>query len=125
MAARHLILGIVAVFTLAAWSTAYAVDTAAPDTFKDAGLEKSGDVYVLSDEAPIVAGVKELRLTKVQADKEAKSRKVIESQITRSETHARVAQVDAAREELNIHGTNQADVARERAQVAKLRRRTS
>ncbi len=82
MAARHLILGIVAVFTLAAWSNAYAVDIAAPDTFKDAGLEKSGDVYVLSDEAPIVAGVKELRLTKVQADKEAKSRKVIETQIT-------------------------------------------
>ena len=49
---------------------------------KDAGLAKSGDVYALADETPVLDGVKALRLAKVQADKESRQRKVIELQIT-------------------------------------------
>lgn len=54
----------------------------AKDPLKDAGLTKAGDYYVLPDETAVIDGVKSLRATKVDADKESKSRKSIELQIT-------------------------------------------
>jgi len=51
------------------------------DLLKDAGLTRSGDVYVLPDEAPVLEGIKSLRVTKVQADKESRARKALDLQI--------------------------------------------
>lgn len=54
----------------------------AKDSLKDAGLTKAGDYYVLPDEAAVVDGVKSLRSTKADADKESKARKIVEFQIS-------------------------------------------
>jgi clan AA aspartic protease (TIGR02281 family) len=51
------------------------------DALKNAGLSKSGEVYLLADETTAIAKMKDLRTTKVQADKESKARKVLEFQI--------------------------------------------
>ena len=53
----------------------------ATDALKNAGLSKSGEAYVLSDETTVIGKMKDLRATKVQADKESKARKVLEFQI--------------------------------------------
>ncbi len=60
---------------------ALAVGTGAGDALKDAGLSRSGNVYVLSDEMPVLDGIKALRLTKTQADKESRARLLIDNQI--------------------------------------------
>lgn len=51
------------------------------DPLKDAGLVRAGNVYVLADDAAVVSGVNALRQTKVQADKEGRARRVIETQL--------------------------------------------
>jgi clan AA aspartic protease (TIGR02281 family) len=58
-----------------------AADAPVADPLKEAGLTKVGTVYVLPDETAVLDGVKTLKATKVAADKETKSRKVIETQI--------------------------------------------
>ena len=59
----------------------FAADTGGNSALKEAGLTRTGDVYVLPDEQAVVDGVKVLRASKVQADKETKARKLIENQI--------------------------------------------
>jgi aspartyl protease family protein len=63
------------------WRPALAVDSGAKDPLTDAGLTKSGNVYVLSDEAPVLDGIKALRVTKAAADKETRARTLIDNQI--------------------------------------------
>jgi clan AA aspartic protease (TIGR02281 family) len=76
MSSSRLIVLIVACVALTAWAPAFAADA-----LKDAGLSKSGSVYVLPDEAPVLDGIKALRLTKTAADKETRARTLIDNQI--------------------------------------------
>ena len=59
-----------ACLTLALSGAARAADTG--DVLKEKGLSKSGAVYVLPDETPVLEGIKELRATKLQADKDVR-----------------------------------------------------
>jgi clan AA aspartic protease (TIGR02281 family) len=58
-----------------------AADSGAKDAFKDAGLVRSENLYVLADDAAVVSGIKSLHQTKDQADKEGRERRVIEAKI--------------------------------------------
>lgn len=58
-----------------------AAGTAAKDPLKDAGLVRSGNLYVLPDDAQVVSGVAALRKTKMQADQETRSRHAIDLQL--------------------------------------------
>ena len=51
------------------------------DALKSAGLSRSGNLYVLGDEAAVLDGFKALKQTKVQADKETRARHALEMQI--------------------------------------------
>lgn len=51
------------------------------DALKEAGLTRSGDVYVLADEKPVLDGMSSLRKTKLAADKETRARHSIEMRI--------------------------------------------
>jgi len=53
----------------------------AKDPLKEAGLTKAGDRFVLADEAPVLEGMKALRATKLEADKETRARSVVDNQI--------------------------------------------
>ena len=54
---------------------------AASDPLKDAGLVRSGNYYVLPDDAAVVSGVASLKKTKMQADQETRNRHAIDVQL--------------------------------------------
>jgi clan AA aspartic protease (TIGR02281 family) len=58
-----------------------AAGTAAKDPLKDAGLVRSGNLYVLPDDGAVVSGVAALRKTKMQADQEGRTRRGIDLQL--------------------------------------------
>ena len=51
------------------------------DALKDKGLVKSGDAFVLADEAPVLSAAKSLRLARKQADRESLLRKKAEDKV--------------------------------------------
>ncbi|HEY2585416.1 MAG TPA: retropepsin-like aspartic protease [Tepidisphaeraceae bacterium] len=58
-----------------------AAEVAAKDPLKDAGLVRSGNLYVLPDDAAVVSGVAALRKTKLEADQETRARHAIDLQL--------------------------------------------
>jgi aspartyl protease family protein len=54
---------------------------AAKDVLKERGLTKAGDLFVLPDETAVLDGMKALRVTKAEADKEVRARTAIDLQI--------------------------------------------
>jgi len=72
---------IVACLALAAQVVVLAAEAGKTDLLKDAGLTRSGDVYVLGDESAVLDGIKFLRQTKLRADKETRERHAIEMKI--------------------------------------------
>ena len=66
---------------LAAAGVVLAADAGKTDALKQAGLSRAGDTYVLADEAAVVDGVKSLRQTKLEADRETRMRQAIEAKI--------------------------------------------
>lgn len=75
-------LSLLACVAIAGWGAAFAADAPATgDVLRDRGLTRSGAAYVLADEAPVLAGMKALRATKAEADKEVRARTALDNQI--------------------------------------------
>jgi clan AA aspartic protease (TIGR02281 family) len=66
---------------LALSQVAPAAENAGKDPLKDAGLVRSGNVFVLPDDAAVVSGVASLRKTKMAADQETRARHAIDLQL--------------------------------------------
>lgn len=57
-------------------------DAGRTDPLKDAGLVRTGNLYLLADDGGVVSGVAALRKTKLEADQETRMRHGIELQLT-------------------------------------------
>lgn len=72
--------GVVALFIFLIAGSSFAAE-AAKDVLKEQGLTRSGDIYILNDEKPVLDGMKSLRAIKADADKEVRARTALDSQI--------------------------------------------
>ncbi len=88
------------------------------DALKDKGLVKQGNVFVLSDEGELTAGMKELHQLKVKVDADSRTRKKYEDQVKVAKNA--IAQIDFERQKLNQDYLKQSDPTIKNKDVARI-----
>ena len=75
------ITGAVVCVALLSCGVALAADAGPKDVLKEQGLTRSGNAFVVPEEAAVLEGMKSLRTTKAEADKEVRARTTLDLQI--------------------------------------------
>jgi len=91
-------------------AAAFAADAGPKDPLKESGLTKGTGAYVLADEAAVLDGMKALRATKAEADKEVRARKAIDLQIATKQKVMKDAEKTYKELEAKLPAINKPDV---------------